>query len=309
MDSNKRQYPLTIIEKNIDHLISIAKNITKEYFHQFFNLVCDYTETFCVNDDDKRKYYIEEFHKCKTEILNYNIRGFHYSGTIEIHFKDHHVYLDEDSFKGFSVLLNIPNDILIDDLLIDQKTGIKYHNKKIDEIFQSIRFDHAINILCKSVEFYYYKNLIQHSEKKKFKTAKKNTKDDYSKKEKKYKPKYLMPNGEKYKLAQIAYFAYYKNIKMHDPRYDYSNRLMDLALDFGFTSDSSAWQIYSKTYRHIIRSNQEKNDDMMLETIHLLTKISYKTIKIYIEGIVDLLDSNEKIKAKDHIKSLDLIIN
>ena len=130
--------------------------------------------------------------------------------------------------------------------------------------------------------------------------------------EQKYNCTYLKNNGKRFTHFQIALFAYFKNYKIRDPKSDDNNTLENIAEeDFGYDSDNSAQKIYDKYYNQILISNRdEKELKLILETLHLKTKVSYRTIKKYIEEIIPLLeDSNHKEEAKKHIDQLKFKID
>jgi len=121
---------------------------------------------------------------------------------------------------------------------------------------------------------------------------------------------FLKPNGEKYKAFQIAFYAFYQDLKVKDPKYDKHNTLKNLAINFDLDNKTSAERIYNEFYRPITKSFEEENKlDKIFEALYLKTNISYKTIKKYIEEIIPLLKPEHKKKAENHINSLDLLIN
>lgn len=121
---------------------------------------------------------------------------------------------------------------------------------------------------------------------------------------------FLKPNGEKYKAFQIAFYAFYQDLKVKDPKYDKHNTLKNLAINFDLDNKTSAERIYNEFYRPITKSFEEENKpDKIFEALSLKKNISCKTIKKYIEEIMPLLNSEGQNEAKNHIVSLDLLIN
>jgi hypothetical protein len=115
----------------------------------------------------------------------------------------------------------------------------------------------------------------------------------------KYTAKYLKQNGKRYSLAQISLFIIYKNYKtnLHDPRLTDKTVFHKLALDFGFNSPTSAYQIFQEWHKRKDNSTQR------------LGHKGPENVKLDIEAILQLLDPEEQIQAKKDIESLDLQIN
>ena len=104
--------------------------------------------------------------------------------------------------------------------------------------------------------------------------------------------KYLKPNGEKYTQSQIVWFIYKKNYKnkLYDPRHTDESIFHQLALEFGYTSKTSAYQIYQKWYLKGGKSGPIFNK-------------KYKNELKDINEIIELLDPKERESAKEYLSN------
>lgn len=154
MNLNNRSPKKAIIDRNEHLLFQITKRATQGYFEEFrFNLN-DYTKVFCINENSKKEHYLKKFEECKSQIQNYEVYP------VEVVINDFAATLNFQKFRGYSILMDYSNDILLEDQIFyehgDMKTG-----PELMKIYQNLRFDiFLVNILFPSIEFYYYKYLI-----------------------------------------------------------------------------------------------------------------------------------------------------
>jgi len=136
-----------------------------------------------------------------------------------------------------------------------------------------------------------------------------------AKKETTYTAKYLKPDGARYTLAQIAFYVYYSNTKIHSPKDDDYDRLKTIAKEFGFESKTSAQQIFDNVYNQIIKAEKEQKKDKdfkdkdFLDSVCLKIEIKPKTVQRYIKEILPLLKPEHQKKVNYHIEQLVFLIN
>jgi len=126
-------------------------------------------------------------------------------------------------------------------------------------------------------------------------------------KENTIKAKYLKLNKQRFEQTAIAFYIYYKKLKVQDPRSYTNSKIIEIAKDFGFKKPTSPQQIFFKTNK-LIKGDEKTNKRELINYFGQKPN-NYNNVKNYINDILHLLEPEEQKEALKDIETLKLKIN
>jgi hypothetical protein len=267
-----RNFSFTTDKFDEEYLIKLEKELQKEINKNLIkepDPTCNWLKSIYYQIEEGQKY----IHK--TYVLDIQDR-INDKSTKTIITKE-----EDENFQGANIILNaldLFKDLIIQNIKLVKPEIIKSKNTKVQNI----------PVITKPEE-----------------ASEKNEKNELE-----CEPKYLMPDGTKYSQAAIAFYLSYKYSNLiKDPNNDHYkvSQIFEIAKDFGWCSANSPQLIFDK-YRRITKSDNQTNSRELIKFFQEGEK-GYLRVEKYINNILDLLTPDEQIKAKQHLKTLELKIN